>query len=172
MGKDIAREMTVGASRRDVRSVTEQGSWKIMKTTVVAAVAAAFVMAAGAAEAGILHYEARLKGSNETPPNATGGRGEMMGQLDTDRRLLDYTVTFTGLSGPALAAGFHGKDAAPNAAVTIPPGDKPNSIHAEVKLTDSQISDLNAGRWTFDITTSANPGGEIGGEVMRSTGSN
>jgi CHRD domain-containing protein len=144
----------------------------MMMRSAVAAVCAALVAVAGAAEAGILHYEATLKGSHERPPNATGGRGALTGEVDTDRRLFDYTVTFSGLTGPALSAGFHGKDATPGSAVTVAPGGQPNAIHAEVKLTDAQITDLNAGRWTFDIATSANPCGEIGGEVMRASGSN
>jgi len=143
----------------------------VMKTTLIA-IATAGAMLAGAAQAGILHYEATLKGANEKPPNATGGRGEMQGVLDTDRRLLEYDVTYSGLSGPAMGAGFRGQGADSSAAVNLQDGQKPNSIHAEVKLTDAQINDLNAGRWTFDITTRANPGGEIGGPVMRSGGAN
>jgi hypothetical protein len=140
-----------------------------MRIAVTAAAAAALLVS-GAAEAGILHYQAVLKGANETPPNATGGRGRFVGVLDTDQRLLDYTVTYSGLSGPALAAGFHGKDTAPSATVTPAPGATPSSIHTLVKLNDSQINDLNAGHWRFDITTAANPGGEIGGAVMRASG--
>ncbi|HVM99353.1 MAG TPA: CHRD domain-containing protein [Caulobacteraceae bacterium] len=142
-----------------------------MSRVSLIAIAAVVAMAGSAAQAGILHYAATLKGANEKPPTASGGRGELEGVLDTDRRLLEYDVTFTGLSGPALGAGFHGKDAAMNAAVTFQPTQKPNSIHAQVSLTDAQINDLNAGRWTFDITTKDNPGGEIGGTVERSSGS-
>src|SRR3974390_333773 len=140
-----------------------------MKTTLIA-IAAAGAMVAGAAQAGILHYEATLKGGNEKPPNATGGRRAMPGVFAPDRRLLEYNVTFSGLSGPAMAAGFRGKGADTNAAMNFQDGQTPNSIHAKVKLTDAQINDLNAGRWPFDITTRANPGGEIGGTVMRSGG--
>ena len=79
------------------------------------------------------------------------------------RRIDDQAFSF---------AGFRGKGADTNAAMNFQDGQTPNSIHAKVKLTDAQINDLNAGRWTFDITTRANPGGEIGGTVMRSGGIN
>ncbi|HEY2706796.1 MAG TPA: CHRD domain-containing protein [Caulobacteraceae bacterium] len=143
-----------------------------MNIRAIAAASSAAAMIASAAQAGILHYEAILKGASESPPTSAAGRGEMIGVLDTDRRLLDYTVTFSGLTGPAVATGFHGKDSGVKAAVSTPADGKAGPVHAEVHLTDAQIADLNAGRWTFDIDTHANPSGEIGGTVMRSSGSN
>jgi hypothetical protein len=38
-----------------------------------------------------------------------------------------------------------------------------------VKLTPSQIRDLNAGKRIFDISTSASPSGEIRGKVERTS---
>jgi hypothetical protein len=141
-----------------------------MNPKTIAAAGAALLLAAGSARADILHYEALLKGANETPPTATHARGELTATLDTDRRMLDYSVTYSGLSGPATAAGFHehGSAAAPAVAVQAPI--QGPDIHASVKLTDSQINDLNAGRWSFNIDTMANPGGEIAGDLRRSSG--
>jgi len=138
-----------------------------MNLMTAAAAAAAFLLAAGSAEADILHYQALLKGANTTAPNA---RGELSATLDTDRRLLDYTVSFSGLSGPATAAGLqeHGRAADPALAVKAP--GKGAALHATVQLTRDQVNDLNAGRWSFDIDTAANPGGEISGALQRSSG--
>ena len=136
-----------------------------MTTKIIAAAAAAFLLAAGSAEADILHYQAVLKGAN-----ASHGRGELTGTLDTDRRVLDYTVTCSGLSGPATAASFHdrGGAAAQDLAAQAPA--KGAEVHATVQLTKAQIEELNAGRWSFTIGTKENPGGELSGELQRSGG--
>ncbi len=34
------------------------------------------------------------------------------------------------------------------------------------KLTDAQMTDLEAGKWYVNVHTKANPGGEIRGQVM------
>ena len=135
----------------------------------VIAVATAFLLIAGSAEAGILHYGAVLKGANESPPNASRGHGEVSAMLDTDRHELDYTITFENLSGPPTTADFQAHGAA-SAAVAVEIPQRGDEIHAIVKLTDDQIAQLNAGRWSFNISTMANPGGEIGGELKREAG--
>jgi hypothetical protein len=104
-----------------------------------------------------------------TPPTASHARGEITALLDTDRRTFDYTVTYSGLSGPAIAAGFQEHGAAVMPALATPALKGP-AIHATATLTEAQINDLNAGRWTFDIGTMADPGGEIGGELTRTSG--
>jgi len=139
-----------------------------MTSKTIAAAAAALLLAAGSAEADILHYQAVLKGANETPPNASHGRGQLTGTLDTDRRVLDYTVTYSGLSGPATVAGFRGGAAAQSVAAQAPA--KGAELHATVQLTKAQVEELNAGRWSFNISTAANPVGEVSGELQRSGG--
>jgi hypothetical protein len=138
-----------------------------MKPNTIAAATAAFLLAAGAAQADILHFDAVLKGSNVTPPNAVTGHGEVIAMLDTDRRTLDYTVTYSGLSGPATTAGFqqHGVAATPALATSVL--SKGPEFHGDVQLTDKQISDLRAGQWSFSISTMDHPGGEIGGVLKR-----
>ena len=91
--------------------------------------------------------------------------------VDTDRRVLEYTVTYSGLAGPVTAAGFGRVARDPTDPVLVAPVDpKAGSIHAIVTLTAAQIADLNGGRWFFDIRTSANPAGEIRGVVYRTSG--
>ena len=137
--------------------------------TIAATATAALLLAAGSAEADILHYQAVLKGANETP-NASHGRGELTGTLDTDRRVLDYTVTYSGLSGPATAASFHDRSGAAAQDVAAQAPAKGAELHATVQLTKAQIEELNAGRWSFTLGTKANPGGEVSGELQRSGG--
>ena len=140
-----------------------------MRHGTVAGAVAGLLMVAGAANADILHFDAVLKGANVTPPNSARGHGEVVAMLDTDRRTLDYTVTFSRLSGPATTAAFKDK-AAQAATIAAPALGKGSEVHAAVTLTDAQIADLKAGRWSFSISTQANPGGEIGGVLRRTSG--
>ncbi|HLY77968.1 MAG TPA: CHRD domain-containing protein [Caulobacteraceae bacterium] len=135
---------------------------------IIAAAGACLLLSATAADAGILHYRANLRGAAESPPNPTNARGEVVAVLDTDRRTFDYTVTYSGLSGPIEVAGFKQPNSPPDdPIITAPAGAV--MIHAVVQLTAEQITDLNASRWIFDISTRANPGGEIRGKVVRSS---
>ena len=138
------------------------------KFMTIAAAAASLALSGTAANADILHYRAQLRGAAETPPNPTNAKGEVVAVLDTDRRTLDYTVTYKGLSGPIAVAGFKEPSSPPDDPIVTAPTDGP-TIHAVVQLTTAQINDLNASRWIFDISTSANPGGEIRGKVLRSS---
>ena len=142
-----------------------------MRPTTIAAVATALLLAAGAAQADVLHFDAVLKGANETPPNAARGHGEVIAMLDTDRRTLDYTVTYSGLSGPATTAGFQQHGAALAPAIAASALGKATEFHGDVQLTDTQISNLKAGQWSFNISTMDHPGGEIGGSLKRTSGS-
>jgi hypothetical protein len=136
----------------------------------IAIATAILAMTTTAANADILHYVAQLRGAAETPPNATKARGEVTGVLDTDRRLFEYTVTYKGLSGPVTLAGFKETTSAPDDPIVTAAADpKTPTMHAVVTLTNAQILDLNAGKWIFDISTSASPGGEIRGKVERTS---
>lgn len=135
------------------------------------AIAVVILGASGAAaNADILHYQAQLRGAAETPANATRARGEVTAILDTDRRALEYTVTYRNLSGPVVVAGFKQPTSPPDDPIVTAPNDpKTTTIHAVVTLTNAQIQDLNAGKWIFDISTDASPGGEIRGKVERTS---
>jgi hypothetical protein len=137
-----------------------------LKTIAIAA--AALGMSAAAARADILHYEAQLRGANETPANATRAHGVVTAVLDTDRRALDYTVTYKDLSGPVTVAGFKEPNSPPDDPIVTAPSDpKAGALHDVAILTKAQVQDLKAGRWIFDISTSASPSGEIRGKVER-----
>src|SRR5580692_1817606 len=79
-----------------------------MHLKTIAAAAAVLIFAAGVASADVIAFSAPLKGSSEVPPNASKGRGAVDAQLDTNTRTLTYSVTYSGLSGPATGAHFHG----------------------------------------------------------------
>jgi hypothetical protein len=149
------------------QSVTKEEARVTIKAIVAAT--AVVLLSAGSAQAGILHYEAVLKGANETPANASHARGELTASLDLDRHTLDYSVTYSGLSGPATTAGFQRQGASAGVAAPASLPGKSSESDGQVQLTRPQIDELNAGRWTFNISTMASPGGEISGKIMRSS---
>jgi len=131
--------------------------------------AASLLVAAPAAFAETQTYKATLTSASEVPPNASKGTGALTSTYDTATKKLTWSVTFSGLSGPATAAHFHGPAAAgANAGVVVPQKDGLTSpMKGEATLTDAQAADLMAGQWDFNIHTQANKGGEIRGQAMK-----
>jgi CHRD domain len=137
-----------------------------MSLKMFAVAAAACCLAAGAARAEVVHFSTMLKGADEVPANDSPGQGHLVADLDTDAKTLTYQATYSGLTGPATAAHFHGP-AAPgvSAGVTVPIANPANPISGKATLTDAQIADLTAGKWYFNVHTKAHPAGEIRGQL-------
>ena len=113
-------------------------------------------------------YTAALKGADEVPPNDAKGTGMVEAKYDTASMKLTYTVTYSGLSGAATAAHFHGAaKAGANAGpiVTLEKLDSP--IKGEAMLTAEQAKSLADGMWYLNIHTAAHPSGEIRGQLMK-----
>lgn len=130
--------------------------------------AVAVVLAAAPASAATLHFATTLKGADEVPATTSKGTGKVTATLDTTNKVFTYKVTYSGLTGPAVAAHFHGP-AAPGAnagpVVPVPKDALANPMTGKATLTDAQVADLKAGKWYFNIHTAANPGGEVRGQV-------
>jgi hypothetical protein len=139
-----------------------------MRAGLIGWTAAAVLFAAGAASSATLHFSTVLKGANEVPPHAVAGTGKVTATLDTATKAFSYKVTYSGLTGPATMAHFHGP-AAPGAnappVVPVPMSSLANPMVGTATLDDGQIADLKAGKWYFNIHTAANPGGEIRGQL-------
>jgi CHRD domain len=124
--------------------------------------------ATAGARAEMVKLQAELKGSNEVPPNTSTASGTAEASFDTDSKLLTYTVTYSGLTGPAMGAHFHGpSEAGKNAGIVLPFKTVQSPIKGEATLTESQAADLLAGKWYANIHTAANPGGELRGQMMK-----
>lgn len=136
--------------------------------TAFAAVTA--LLLATSASAAVVHYTATLKGASETPPTTSKGTGSAKVTLDTTKKTLDWTVSYSGLSGAPTMAHFHGPAPVGKAAGVAIPLTPPlaSPIKGSSAITDSQIGDLKAGRWYVNIHTAANPGGEIRGQLTAS----
>ena len=123
-----------------------------------------------AAHAATIHLSADLKASTEVPPKDSAGTGTLTATLNTETNEFKYHVEFSGLTGPAAAAHFHGPAAAgANAKPQLPIKTSPitSPIDGMATLTPEQAKDLVAGLWYFNIHTAANPGGEIRGQILK-----
>jgi hypothetical protein len=113
--------------------------------------------------------KATLDGKSEVPPNTSAGKGTADLNYDAASKKLSWKVTYSGLSGPATAAHFHGPaESGKNAGVAVPISNPASSpVEGSATLTDAQAADLVAGKYYVNIHTAANPGGEIRGQVTK-----
>nr|WP_246791585.1 CHRD domain-containing protein [Bradyrhizobium commune] len=126
------------------------------------------ITTAATANAEVVKLQADLKGSSEVPPNNSAGSGKAEATFDTETKVLTYTVTFAGLSGPAMGAHFHGPvEAGKNAGIVLPFKTVQSPIQGTATLTDNQAADLLAGKWYANIHTAINPGGELRGQMIK-----
>jgi hypothetical protein len=138
-----------------------------LSTLAVAACAVAFAWASPAA-AKVTTYGLTLDGKQETPPNTSAGSGTGTVTYDDATKEMTYTITYSGLTGPATAAHFHGPAAAGAAAGVVVgvTGSVASPITGKATLTDGQAKDLADGMLYFNVHTAANPKGEIRGQVL------
>jgi len=113
--------------------------------------------------------KATLDGKSQVPANTSAATGTADIDYDPASKKLSWKVTYSGLSGPATAAHFHGPaEAGKNAGVAVAiPNQGSSPVEGSATLTDAQAADLVAGKYYINIHTAANPGGEIRGQVMK-----
>ena len=138
-----------------------------MNKTVIAAIALGAVAFTGPASAEKL--KATLDGKSEVPATTSSGTGTADLNYDAASKKLSWTVTYSGLSGPATAAHFHGPvEVGKNAGVAVAiPNAAASPVKGEATLTEAQAADLLGGKYYINIHTAANPGGEIRGQVTK-----
>jgi hypothetical protein len=140
----------------------------------VGSAAGAALLASGAPSyAATTAFKADLKGASEVPPNTTAGTGSVTATYDPATKELSYSGSFSGLTGPVMAAHFHGPaEPGKNAGVQIWISEKGKEFESpfkgSVKLTDAQAADLMNGQWYVNLHTKTNPGGELRGQLVKS----
>ncbi|WP_076858833.1 CHRD domain-containing protein [Bradyrhizobium mercantei] len=137
------------------------------KTLLATLTLGAAIAFAGPALAEKLH--AKLDGKSEVPANTSAGTGTADIDYDAASKKLSWKLTYSGLSGPATAAHFHGPaEAGKNSGVAVAiPNATSSPVEGSATLTDAQAADLLAGKYYVNVHTAANPGGEIRGQVTK-----
>ena len=136
------------------------------------AAGAVLLTSAKPGQAAPMKFKADMNGASEVPPVQTAGKGTVTATYDPGTKVLSWEGSFSGLTGPATAAHFHGP-AGPgtNAAPEIWISEKGKNITSPFKgqatLTDAQADDLMKGMLYANVHTDANKGGEIRGQVVK-----
>ncbi len=134
----------------------------------------AFLMACGwtgTSYADPVSFSVALSGAEEVPPVQTAGSGVAELTYDPATRTVKWTIAYSGLSGTATMAHFHGPASrGEKGAVLVWLSKQGNTAESPIAgqaiLTPEQAEQFTAGRWYVNVHTPANPGGEIRGQVM------
>jgi hypothetical protein len=137
-------------------------------------------------------FRAKLTGYQEVPAINTAGQGSLTASLNSAGTVLTYTLTYTGLSGPAGAAHIHFAQPGVNGGVVLwlcGGGGKPACPAAGVPITGTVnagdvsalpgvaaqgmgagdltlvLKAMRAGVTYANVHTAAFPGGEIRGQI-------
>jgi hypothetical protein len=143
----------------------------IRKGIILAACLAAAVGTTAISKAASQSFKVMLTGAQQVPPVNTTAAGTAELTYDPATRVLTWNVTFSGLSGPATMAHFHGPAAqgknAPPVIWLSPKGSAVEMpIKGEATLTPEQAQQFSAGEWYINVHTQTHQAGEIRGQVM------
>jgi Cu/Zn superoxide dismutase len=134
--------------------------------TALITTAAMFV--ATGAHSEMISLSAELSGQNEVPPHDGKATGKAEATLDTETRTLVFSISYEGLSGPAIGAHIHGPVGPnANAGIMIPFSTTDSPIEGSATLSEAQMKDVLDGLTYVNIHTQSHPGGELRGQLTR-----
>lgn len=112
-------------------------------------------------------FKVQLSGAQEVPPVQTAGTGTADLTFDPSTRVVTWAITYSGLSGTATMAHFHGPA---DSKIVIwlsqkgSPAESP--IKGETTLSPEHAQLFAAGDLYINVHTQAHPGGELRGQVV------
>ncbi|HEX5148041.1 MAG TPA: CHRD domain-containing protein [Candidatus Limnocylindrales bacterium] len=121
-------------------------------------------------------YGGPLTGAQENPAVATTATGQGTAVISADGSTITYIVSYSGLSGTVNAAHIHTGAAGSNGGVILPltvgPSPMTGTLTAanftasgSVTTFAEAVAAIKAGTTYFNLHTTANPGGEIRGQI-------
>lgn len=110
-------------------------------------------------------------GAQEVPAVTTNGTGTISGSYDKNTNTLSYDINWTGISGDATVAHFHGPadpgvSAGPLVDIPITTNGVNGRANGTVVIHDSVETALLSGKVYYNIHTATFPEGEIRGQVL------
>ena len=117
-------------------------------------------------------FKTEMSAKDEVPPNDSRGNGQVTATYDSATKKLSWKGDYSGLTGPAIMAHFHGPgDPGKNAPVVIPiftsAGAAKTPFEGSATLTDDQAKQLLSGEWYVNVHTEAHKPGEIRGQLKK-----
>lgn len=115
-------------------------------------------------------YEGFLSGAEETPAVPTNATGYGTVHASADERYIGVNLHFGGLSSNQTLGHIHGPAARGASASPIfdlgSQGSVSGTVTARIfAATPTQVADLKAGNWYFNIHSTSYPAGEIRGQI-------
>lgn len=122
-------------------------------------------------------YGGPMTGAQENPAVVTTATGQGTAVISADGSTITYIITYNGLSGTVNASHIHTGAAGSNGGVILPitPGPSPMSgtltaanftASGAVTTFEQAVAAIRAGTTYFNLHTTANPGGEIRGQIL------
>lgn len=110
-------------------------------------------------------------GSQMMPAVSDSGKASISGTYDASTRVLNYTTTWTNLTGAPTSAAFYAGASGANGTMVGSNWNMGTGLNGtgtytgQVTLTADQASQLLNGGWYYVISTSSNPNGEVRGQI-------
>jgi hypothetical protein len=111
---------------------------------------------------------ARMSAAAETPPNASPGTGVAMISIDTTTNQICWSLSFSGLTGPATMSHIHKGAVGVAGPIVVPFSMVPGPAISTGCVTDATNAPLIAASpadYYVNVHTAANPAGEIRGQL-------
>ena len=111
-----------------------------------------------------VRFSAKLAG-------ASAGNGSLAAAYSPMTQILQWQLSFAGLSGPITWAYLVGPDGTGAKAELVPINlaDESNPHPGSATLTPQQAQGLLAGQWSVVLKTEQHPAGELTGEIVRTS---
>ena len=137
---------------------------KLLVLAIAAILSATF---APASRAKTTVFTADLKGTSQVPPIESAATGNAEVTYDDASKMLTWTITYSGLSGNATAAHFHGPaKEGENAGPMVPITQLDSPMKGSATLTEDQSQALTGGKMYVNVHTAKYPDGEIRGQLV------
>ncbi len=143
----------------------------ISRRAVLTLASLAGTMVVATARAAPMSFTVPLTGAQQVPPVQTSGSGTANLTFDPSTQVLTWSITYSGLSGPATMAHIHGpapdgKNAGIEIWLSRRGSEATSPITGQATLTPTQAQQLMAGDTYINVHTQAHPAGEIRGQIM------
>ena len=101
----------------------------------------------------------------------SGGKGSLSAAYSPLTHILQWQLSYSGLSGPVTWGYLIGPDGTGAKAEIVPINlaDESNPHPGSATLTAQQAEGLMAGQWSVLLKTEQRPAGEIAGEIVRAS---